>query len=268
MKRILALGTATILALQPVFAAPNKHHQQHHRKHPPAAAVHRHSQKVPKAVAKHFQGNGGKHAQFRHKGSQGSVTHQKNQHLKSIARQHWIKNHKGSVARHQADKFQQRLAERRKWQKNHSNIAKHWGDQHRDWNKHHGPTFAFGGHRRHFRPPINIYQHWDRHTTYVWNNHHYRWNHGAWVIFAPQYESLYYSMVPYPYELSLGSSVVFSVQKALFDEGYDPGLIDGVIGPTTRAAIGVYQDDNGLVVNGRIDQELLRSLGLLDLTLG
>ncbi|MEM7221335.1 MAG: YSC84-related protein [Pseudomonadota bacterium] len=41
------------------------------------------------------------------------------------------------------------------------------------------------------------------------------------------------------------------IQKALTDKGYDPGVIDGQMGPKTRAAITAYQNANGLEPNGQ-----------------
>ena len=59
------------------------------------------------------------------------------------------------------------------------------------------------------------------------------------------------------------SSVELDVQRALARRGYYGGVIDGDIGPRSRAAIRTYQVDKGLPVTGRIDGALLRSLRLL-----
>ena len=67
---------------------------------------------------------------------------------------------------------------------------------------------------------------------------------------------VYYS-APRPVNLDL------AVQRALARRGYYGGVIDGDIGPQTRAAIRVYQVDRGLPVSGRVDGNLLRSLDLL-----
>ncbi len=56
------------------------------------------------------------------------------------------------------------------------------------------------------------------------------------------------------------SSVAVNVQRALRQQGYYRGAIDGAIGPQSRAAIRAYQRDRGLTANGRIDSALLRSL--------
>ena len=52
------------------------------------------------------------------------------------------------------------------------------------------------------------------------------------------------------------------VQQQLAAAGYYRGEIDGVIGDGTRRAIRSCERDNGLQVDGRIDRELLSTLGL------
>jgi peptidoglycan hydrolase-like protein with peptidoglycan-binding domain len=59
-----------------------------------------------------------------------------------------------------------------------------------------------------------------------------------------------------------GGSVVAEVQQELARAGYYRGSIDGVVGNGTRNAIRAYERANRLRVDGRIDQELLRSLRL------
>lgn len=52
------------------------------------------------------------------------------------------------------------------------------------------------------------------------------------------------------------------VQIALFTKGYDVGIIDGKLGPRTRAQIKRYQRDYGLSTTGTMTTELLKSLGI------
>jgi peptidoglycan hydrolase-like protein with peptidoglycan-binding domain len=52
------------------------------------------------------------------------------------------------------------------------------------------------------------------------------------------------------------------VQRVLRKRGYYLGPLDGDIGPRSRSAIRDYQAEHGLEVNGRIDDPLLRSLGI------
>lgn len=59
-----------------------------------------------------------------------------------------------------------------------------------------------------------------------------------------------------------GSERVKQVQTALKDKGQDPGPIDGVMGPKTKAAIKAYQGANNLKATGRLDSETAKSLGV------
>ncbi len=54
--------------------------------------------------------------------------------------------------------------------------------------------------------------------------------------------------------------MVLEVQKNLAERGYYQDKLDGILGPATRGAIGAYQSDNGMAVDGRISPQLLDSL--------
>ena len=56
--------------------------------------------------------------------------------------------------------------------------------------------------------------------------------------------------------------IVANVQVALRDWGYNPGPIDGVLGPYTRAAIAAFQANEGLMVTSAINRPTLQTLGL------
>ena len=53
---------------------------------------------------------------------------------------------------------------------------------------------------------------------------------------------------------------IAAVQADLLDLGYDPGPVDGILGPRTRAAIRAYQDDAHLPVDGLVSASLVVSL--------
>ena len=55
---------------------------------------------------------------------------------------------------------------------------------------------------------------------------------------------------------------VKSLQKTLQAKGMEPGPIDGVLGPKTRAALRSYQKDQKLPETGRLDNETLAKLGI------
>jgi peptidoglycan hydrolase-like protein with peptidoglycan-binding domain len=65
-----------------------------------------------------------------------------------------------------------------------------------------------------------------------------------------------------------GSDRTRAAQQALKDKGFDPGPIDGVDGPKTDAAVREYQEKNNLVVDGRLNDQVLDSLGLHGKTAG
>lgn len=60
-----------------------------------------------------------------------------------------------------------------------------------------------------------------------------------------------------------GDPVIFAVQQALARAGYGPLSPDGFVGPRTEDAVRRFQLDEGLAVNGRIDQALIRRLDAL-----
>ena len=115
----------------------------------------------------------------------------------------------------------------------------------------------------------------DRHHKH--HRHHHRpsvsfgfYGGGAYPFGPAPYYSPYYhapSVVyvePRPvYVERARQSVEYDVQSELARKGYYGGVIDGVIGSQTRAAIRTYQVDRGIPVTGRIDGALLRSLRLI-----
>lgn len=55
---------------------------------------------------------------------------------------------------------------------------------------------------------------------------------------------------------------VMAMQQALKDKGFDPGPIDGALGPLTTSAVKAYQRAENLTVTGRMDHELATNLGV------
>ena len=68
----------------------------------------------------------------------------------------------------------------------------------------------------------------------------------------------YYSGSGYGYDASL----VAQVQRRLGELGYYHGVIDGIMGPQTRAAISAYEHTHNLIVDGMISPRLLDRMGL------
>jgi len=83
--------------------------------------------------------------------------------------------------------------------------------------------------------------------------------------YRPGYHPGYYRPVvvaPVPVYPVYSYSVAYDVQTALRRRGYYHGPIDGILGPSSRAAIRRWQYDHRLAVTGGINRPLLRSLGL------
>jgi peptidoglycan hydrolase-like protein with peptidoglycan-binding domain len=55
---------------------------------------------------------------------------------------------------------------------------------------------------------------------------------------------------------------VRSIQQALKGKGYDPGALDGKMGPKTETALRAFQKAEGLRVTGRLDIDTRNKLGL------
>jgi hypothetical protein len=118
-----------------------------------------------------------------------------------------------------------------------------------------------------------------------WNHHHYYpRSHFSFGIglgypyygYGYGYGYPYYGAYPYGYDYGYyaprttvyvtrginDDATVAAVQRRLALGGYYHGSIDGVIGPGTRTAVRAFERNNGLHVDGVIDRELLRTMGL------
>jgi peptidoglycan hydrolase-like protein with peptidoglycan-binding domain len=56
--------------------------------------------------------------------------------------------------------------------------------------------------------------------------------------------------------------VIERIQRALKANGFDPGDVDGKLGPKMEAAVVAFQDAKGLVVDGDVGEETAESLGI------
>ena len=57
-------------------------------------------------------------------------------------------------------------------------------------------------------------------------------------------------------------SIVYGIQKALKAKGFNPGSLDGKMGPGTAAALKAFQSSRGLPV-GQLNKDTFRALGLI-----
>jgi hypothetical protein len=92
----------------------------------------------------------------------------------------------------------------------------------------------------------------------------YPYSYGPSVSFGfgSPYSYGYYGYNRPGYNTYANGSIVIQVQSRLARAGYYRGVIDGVMGPRTHYAILAYERDHGLRVDGNINGQLLRNLGL------
>jgi len=65
-----------------------------------------------------------------------------------------------------------------------------------------------------------------------------------------------------PSKKATKQSIVSGIQKALKAKGFDPGAMDGKMGPGTAAALKAFQSSRGLPV-GQLNKDTFRALGLI-----
>jgi Putative peptidoglycan binding domain len=115
----------------------------------------------------------------------------------------------------------------------------------------------------------------ERHDRSWWHRHYSRivfygggywyWNAGWWYPawgYNPYYNNYVYNGPIFGYGYAAPGDVTSEVQRALAQQGYYYGPIDGILGPATRAAIERYQINHGLAVTAAIDEQTLYTLGL------
>jgi len=85
-------------------------------------------------------------------------------------------------------------------------------------------------------------------------------------VAVPMVQEDWASIVTQAIRPTQSRELVVAVQRLIRAEGYDPGAIDGLMGPRTRQAILAYQRNGGLPLTGDIDRDLLRKLDLADRT--
>ena len=128
---------------------------------------------------------------------------------------------------------------------------------------HNGGRFNvyFGG----FGYPFYYGPYWGYPYYYVYG-YPYGWGYPAGAYYSYDPNGVYEGRMANPPQRTNGSgkdvSMAVQVQRGLAAAGYYRGAIDGVIGEGTRRAIRNYERANGLAVDGRIDNQLLASMGL------
>jgi Putative peptidoglycan binding domain len=125
-------------------------------------------------------------------------------------------------------------------------------------------TTVAGSHWRHhpyYRSRSNVYFDFGFGYPYYGYGWGYPWGYPYYGAYPYGYG--YYTPRYTVYDRGItDDATVAAVQRRLARGGYYHGSIDGVIGPGTRTAIRAFERNNGLPVDGVIDRQLLRRMGL------
>jgi hypothetical protein len=117
-----------------------------------------------------------------------------------------------------------------------------------------GTSYYYGGY-----PYSSYYSGGFRYPYYGYSSWPYS-NYGYYPY------SYYGDSYPYSYSYyggpAYGGDVVAAVQRRLAELGYYHGLIDGIMGPQTRAAISAYEATHNLAVDSTISGPLLDRMGV------
>jgi hypothetical protein len=129
----------------------------------------------------------------------------------------------------------------------------------------------------------NWHRDWDRHHAHFWNGGWWCFDGGLWLgldagyypwdyspYYASDYDTGYYADVEPEYDNGEPSNSaepsadpnVAAVQERLTTLGYYRGVADGLFGRDTIDALGRYQSDQRLSVTGTLTTETLGSLGV------
>ena len=187
----------------------------------------------------------------------------------TIARQPTItrqQNRAGSLARQntRVGNSQMTAGAVRRAIANHNVFARHDGNWHRDWDKH-----RFHFHQGHVFVFIDGFW-WGLSPAYFpWDYHPYAYDDYPYDYSGNPYNYYDYSPSDYDDQPVSGDSdqygsnaTVSAVQSELAKLGYYHGVIDGVEGDETQAALARYQEDRDLSVTGTVTAATLQSLGL------
>jgi hypothetical protein len=156
----------------------------------------------------------------------------------------------------------------RKAMANHRVFARHDGNWHRDWDRHHahfdhGHVFVFTDGFWWGLYPWDYYP-YDASSSYPSDSYGYPYSYNDYPYDSYDYNTQdpysYYNGYTAPTQN--GNGVVSSVQSQLAKLGYYRGAVDGVAGDETEAALARYQEDNNLSVTGTVTAATLQSLGL------
>lgn len=119
-----------------------------------------------------------------------------------------------------------------------------------------------------------VANHWNHHPRHHRHRSNVYFGIGLGYPYGYGYGYPYYGSYPYGYGYYGPRTTVYAsarinddatvaaVQRRLARGGYYRGSVDGVIGPATRSAIRSFERNNGLPIDGEIDTQLLRTMGI------
>jgi Putative peptidoglycan binding domain len=119
---------------------------------------------------------------------------------------------------------------------------------------YYGGTRYYGGGTSHYYGGYPYYSYYSGGSGYPYYGYSY-WPYSYYGDSYP-YSYSYYGGPAY------GGDVVAAVQRRLAELGYYHRVIDGIMGPQTRAAISAYEATHNLAVDGTISGPLLDRMGL------
>lgn len=128
--------------------------------------------------------------------------------------------------------------------------SRYAGTQYYGNNRYYGGTRYYNGGAGGY--PYYGYSYWPSNYSY--------WPYNSYGYYPYSYNNYGYSYYTPAY--GYDASMVAAVQRRLGELGYYQGVVDGVMGPQTRAGIAAYESRHGLMVDGRISRPLLDRLGL------
>ena len=151
----------------------------------------------------------------------------------------------------------------------HNVFARHDGNWHHDWDRHrahfdHGHVFVFVGGSWWGLDPWDYYPHYG-YGYYPYDySYDYPYDYSGYPYdgadYSPSQPYSYYN--GYAPSGQYSNAVVSAVQSKLASFGYYHGVIDGILGDESQAALARYQQDQDLSVTGTVTAATLRALGL------
>jgi len=275
MKRIITLATVLLVGLASVQAAQTDDQQKKKKKKAQTTQTAKPAAKTGATQTSNRRVSSQTTAKP-HVSSQTTSTQTSKKHVTSQARSNqqvtnrYYKNKKGQSNVAANTNYNQQNIQRIKKSEQTNVVA----NNNVQWNKKAWKHYKRTGNELSFSQA----QRWnwrEHHNRDWWRRNNYRlvrygggywyWNSGWWYPaygYDPYYSHYVYNGPIFGYGQAAPGDVTVDVQRALAQQGYYYGPIDGILGPGTRSAIQRYQIDHGLAVTAAIDEQTLYTLGL------